>query len=155
MQVRKHAAGRKLRQRIGAATAALGLFTTNAAAVDQAQTPEHVRTTTPIKHVIVVLAENSSFDHAFGTYRPRNGQSIGNLLSRGLVNEDGTPGPNFRRATQFTVAPQPLYYISAPYIGKTAFAMLPPPDLNGVRRQSSAICHRGCGARRRAEPRSF
>jgi phospholipase C len=132
MQVRKHAAGRKLRQRIGAATAALGLFTTNAGAIDQAQMPEHVRTTTPIKHVIVVLAENSSFDHAFGTYHPRNGQSIGNLLSRGLVNEDGTPGPNFKRATQFTVAPQPLYYISAPDVSKTAFAKLPPPDLNGV-----------------------
>src|SRR5579859_5859935 len=132
MQVRKHAAGRKLRQRIGAATAALGLFTTNAGAIDQAQVPARVHTTTPIKHVIVVLAENSSFDHAFGTYRPRNGQHIANLLSKGIVKEDGTPGPNFNQAAQFTVTSQPNYFISAPDNSKTAFTTLPPPDLNGV-----------------------
>src|ERR1700732_1795003 len=132
MQVRKHAAGRKLRQRIGAATAALGLFTTNAGAIDQAQTPEHIRTTTPIKHVIVVLAENSSFDHSFGTFQPRNGQRIHNLLSAGIVNADGTPGPNFKRAQQFTVTPQSKYFIDAPDLNKTPYSTLPPPDLRGV-----------------------
>ena len=28
-------------------------------------------TQTSIKHVIVVIAENRSFDHIFGTYRPK------------------------------------------------------------------------------------
>jgi phospholipase C len=114
------------------AAAALGVFTTNAGAVDPDKSADRTHTTTPIKHVIVVIAENSSFDHTFGTYRPRNGQSIGNLLSRGIVNEDGTPGPNFSQAAQFTVAPQPNYFISAPGNSKTPYTTLPPPDLNGV-----------------------
>jgi phospholipase C len=91
-----------------------------------------VRTTTRIKHVIVVIAENSSFDHAFGTFRPRDGQTIHNLLLTGIINEDGTPGPNAKKATQFTVTPQPQYFISAPAVSKTPFATLPPPNLNGV-----------------------
>jgi phospholipase C len=115
-----------------AGVAALGALTTNAGAADPDKAADHVHTTTPIKHVIVVLAENSSFDHAFGTYRPRNGQHIHNLLSRGIVNADGTPGPNFSQAAQFTVTPQPNYFTSAPDNGKTAYTTLPPPDLNGV-----------------------
>jgi phospholipase C len=82
--------------------------------------------------VIVVIAENSSFDHAFGTFRPRDGQTIHNLLLTGIINEDGTPGPNAKKATQFTVTPQPQYFISAPAVSKTPFATLPPPNLNGV-----------------------
>src|SRR4051812_27536082 len=53
------------------------------------------RTATPIKHVIIVVGENHTFDNLFGTYRPRLGQSIDNLLSKRIVNADGTPGPNF------------------------------------------------------------
>jgi phospholipase C len=123
---------RKIGLLASVAAAALGVLTTNAGAVDPKKTTDNVHTTTPIKHVIVVLAENASFDHVFGTFRPRNGQQIANLLSRRIVNEDGTPGSNFKAATQFTVTPQPLYYISAPDVSKTAFATLPPPDLNGV-----------------------
>jgi phospholipase C len=122
--------GRKLTLLAG--VAALTAFTTSAGAVDPDKSAEHVHTTTPIKHVIVVIAENSSFDHAFGTFRPRNGQRIGNLLSRGIVNADGTPGPNFGKAAQFTVTPQPSYFISAPDNSKTPYTTLPPPDLNGV-----------------------
>src|SRR5215469_10178551 len=115
-----------------AAVAALGVVTTTAVAFDPDRSADRVRTTTPIKHVIVVLAENSSFDHAFGTFRPRNGQHIHNLLSTGIVNENGTPGPNFGKAAQFTVTPQPRYFISAPSGSKTPYTTLPPPDLNGV-----------------------
>jgi phospholipase C len=132
MRGRKKTLGRKLGVQIGVATAALGAFTATAGAIDQAQVPARVHTTTPIKHVIVVIAENSSFDHSFGTFRPRHGQTIHNLLSTGIVNEDGTPGPNARKAAQFTVTPQPHYFISAPAVGKTLYATLPPPDLNGV-----------------------
>src|SRR6202048_4599001 len=57
-------------------------------------------TTTPIKHVIVIIGENSSFDHVFATYIPQNGQPVWNLLSEGIVNADGTPGPNFPAAEQ-------------------------------------------------------
>ncbi len=57
-------------------------------------------TTTPIQHVIVIVGENRSFDHLFATYQPSNGQTVSNLLSKGIVNVDGTPGPNFSQAAQ-------------------------------------------------------
>ena len=47
------------------------------------------RTATPIKHVIVIIGENRSFDHVFGTYVPRPGQTVHNLLSEGIVQLDG------------------------------------------------------------------
>jgi phospholipase C len=34
-------------------------------------------TTTPIKHVIVIIGENRSFDHVFATYVPQNGHREG------------------------------------------------------------------------------
>ena len=53
-------------------------------------------TVTPIKHVIVIIGENRSFDHVFATYQPVNsGETVLNLLSKGIVNADGTPGPNY------------------------------------------------------------
>ncbi len=57
-------------------------------------------TATPIKHVIVIIGENRSFDHVFATYVPKKGQTVWNLLSEGIVNKDGTPGPNFSKAEQ-------------------------------------------------------
>ena len=56
------------------------------------------QTQTPIKHVIVIVGENRTFDHLFATYKPQPGESVNNLLSQGIVNEDGTPGPNFARS---------------------------------------------------------
>ena len=82
------------------------------------------KTATPIKHVIVVIAENRSFDHIFGVYKPRDGQRIENLLSRRIVKEDGSLGPNFRTAAQFTVLPQAKYFISAPNNSKTAYVLI-------------------------------
>src|SRR3981081_4434248 len=60
------------------------------------------KTTSPIKHVIIIIGENRTFDHIFGTYKPKNGQHVDNLLSKGIVKEDGTPGPNFALAHQFS-----------------------------------------------------
>jgi phospholipase C len=57
-------------------------------------------TRTPIKHVIVIIGENRSFDHVFATYVPKNGQTVWNLLSEGIVNSNGTPGPSFRQFEQ-------------------------------------------------------
>ncbi|WP_347986204.1 alkaline phosphatase family protein [Methylomonas sp. AM2-LC] len=57
-------------------------------------------TATPIKHVIVVVGENHSFDNLFGAYTPKAGQHIDNLLSKRIVNADGTPGVNFHLAKQ-------------------------------------------------------
>ena len=60
----------------------------------------HQDTKTPIKHVIIIVGENHTFDNLFGTYQPKHGQSISNLLSKGIVNADGTPGPHFDLAKQ-------------------------------------------------------
>jgi phospholipase C len=87
-------------------------------------------TETPIEHVIVIIGENRSFDHTFATYKPGHGESVDNLLSKGIVKADGTPGPNFALGAQFTVAPQAAYYIGAPT--KTPYATLPPPDTAGT-----------------------
>src|SRR6202020_1647972 len=79
-----------------------------------------VGTQSPIKHVIILIGENRGTDHTFGVYKPKGKrQTISNILSKGIVNEDGTPGPNFALAQQFSVAPQPLFYIGAPQKAKT------------------------------------
>ncbi len=52
-------------------------------------------TRTPIKHVLVIVGENRSFDHVFATYKPKGGQRIDNILAKGIIHEDGKPGPNF------------------------------------------------------------
>jgi phospholipase C len=66
----------------------------------QAQSTNDGNTTTPIKHVIVIIGENRSFDHVFATYVPNGNQKVWNLLSEGIVKADGTPGPNFAKAHQ-------------------------------------------------------
>src|SRR5215472_7300255 len=59
-------------------------------------------TKTPIKHVIVIVGENRSFDHLFATYQPKPGNTVNNLLSEGIVNGDGSPGPNYALAQQYS-----------------------------------------------------
>jgi phospholipase C len=84
-----------------------------------AQPPNQHRdrdTVTPIKHVIVIIGENRSFDHVFATYVPRNGQTVWNLLSEGIINADGSPGWNFKKAEQ----------LSATDTASDAFLLSPP-----------------------------
>ena len=92
------------------------------------------KTVTPIKHVIVLIGENRTFDHVFATYKPRHGQSVSNLLSRGIINADGSPGPNAAEATQFTVnTPLPTHYFMGSGVMKTAYSpFLPTPELGGA-----------------------
>jgi phospholipase C len=47
-------------------------------------------TTTPIEHVVIIIGENRSFDHLFATYVPRQGESVWNLLSKGIITAEGT-----------------------------------------------------------------
>src|SRR5262249_46325404 len=62
--------------------------------------PGDADTATPIKHVIVIIGENRTFDNIFATYVPQDG-TVSNLLSKGIVRADGSPGPNAALATQF------------------------------------------------------
>ncbi len=53
-------------------------------------------TKSPIKHVIVIIGENRTFDHVFATYKPtRPHETVWNLLSEGIIKEDGSKGSNF------------------------------------------------------------
>src|SRR5438477_10455057 len=87
-------------------------------------------TATPIKHVIVIVGENRSFDHLFATYVPTAGETVNNLLSEKIINADGTPGTN-SQAVQFSadITGSATFQLS-PTTSKTAYLTLPAP-LNG------------------------
>ena len=85
-------------------------------------------TVTPIKHVIVIVGENRSFDHLFATYVPKPGETVNNLLSEEIVKADGTPGKNYSQAMQFQATDTTTYQLSP--TPKTAYLTLPAP-LNG------------------------
>jgi phospholipase C len=75
----------------------------------------------PIKHVIVIIGENRSFDHIFATYQPQPGQKVLNLLSEGIISLDAqknaVQGPNFSKAQQLAatdVGPSDTFLLSPP-----------------------------------------
>jgi len=86
----------------------------------------HRKTATPIEHVIVIVGENHTFDNLFGGYKPRPGQTIKNLLSEGIINADGTPGPNFNKAAQNQAVDGDVYQLDPPQTGP--YATLPQPN---------------------------
>ncbi|WP_213772706.1 alkaline phosphatase family protein [Bradyrhizobium sp. dw_78] len=109
-----------------------------------------VNTATPIKRVIILVGENRGFDHTFATYTPKGqGQTISNLLSKGIVNADGSPGPNYSLAQQYSVAPQPTYYFGAPNIAKTPYNNssnpMPQPTTGGAPSGPNAFYPYGVG----------
>src|SRR5436190_18869694 len=69
-------------------------------------------TRSPIRHLIVVVGENRSFDNVFGTYVPPGSQTIWNLLSQGIVLNNGDPGPNAALAAQNQATDTTTYQIS-------------------------------------------
>jgi phospholipase C len=86
-------------------------------------------TATPIKHVIVLIGENRTFDNIYGTYVPRRGQHVSNLRTKGIVQEDGSPGPNAALASQVSLNAIPAsYFIHQPASNKTPYTTLPPPN---------------------------
>jgi phospholipase C len=122
----------------GSATlwAAFSLTASMPAAADADRSVDAIRTATPIKHVIIIVGENRSFDHLFATYVPaRRDERVRNLLSERIINADGTPGPKFARAHQYEITSAPnggKYFSSAGLASKTLYGTLPAPDLGGV-----------------------
>ena len=94
------------------------------------QAQENEPTRSPIKHVIVIVGENRTFDHLFATYKPKRGESVDNLLSKGIVNEDGTPGPNYSLAAQFAADATDSSEFQLSPKKKALYSKLPSP-LNG------------------------
>ena len=97
----------------------------------QSATSRDADTATPIKHVIVIIGENRSFDHVFATYVPAKGETVNNLLSAGIVKADGTPGPNFPLAEQKAATDKaPDTFLLSPTTSSLPGSVLPTP-LNG------------------------
>jgi phospholipase C len=117
----------------GLGTGAIGAYNNNKAASDQA---DSIKTASPIKHIIILIGENRGLDHTFGVYTPKGkGQTISNILSKGIVKIDGTPGPNFSLAQQYSVAAQPSWYFGAPDAAKIPYSptnLMPQPNTNGA-----------------------
>src|ERR1700734_154308 len=89
-------------------------------------------TATPIKHVIVIIGENRTFDHIFATYVPVKGETVNNLLSEGIIKADGTPGPNYPKAEQkaaYDVAPDA--FMLSPSVTTSFDGNVLPAPING------------------------
>jgi phospholipase C len=90
--------------RLGFCALAIGQYSLSPALAGGSPTQADFQTHSPIKHVIVIIGENRSFDHVFATYVSKTGQSVNNLLSQGIVtldaNKNAIPGPNFAKAHQ-------------------------------------------------------
>ncbi len=110
-------------------TATLG-ETRSAPVPGNASETEPLATRSPIKHLIYIIGENRSFDNIYGTYQPKRGQSIANLLSEGIVKADGTPGPDFAKGIQFQVtSPDPSGKFFLSPIQKVPYQTLPVPTI--------------------------
>jgi phospholipase C len=97
---------------------------------------------TPIQHVIIIVGENRTFDHLFATYQPKPGNTIDNLLSKRIINSDGSPGPEYGRAAQryADVTNSTTYQLSP--ANKMIYPYLPAPLTGGPSNvcQDNGIC---------------
>ncbi len=93
-----------------------------------------LKTTTPIQHVIIIVGENRSYDHLFATYVPPKGTTV-NLLSEGIVNADGSAGPNVGLAVQNKASDTTTYSISPTIVGP--YKNLPAPTTGTVHENAS------------------
>ena len=92
-----------------------------------AQVASSPATATPIKHVIIVIGENRSFDNLFATYQPADkSQQIWNLLSQGIVTATGAPGSNFAAAAQHQASDTDVFLLDPPQTG--SYPTLPQPN---------------------------
>ena len=116
--------------RVGFVVLTLFQFSLGGPLVGTLQAQGNEVTRTPIKHVIVIVGENRSFDHVFATYKPKHGQHVDNLLSKKIINEDGTPGPEYSLAAQYSADITGSTEFQLSPTNKTPYATLPAP-LNG------------------------
>jgi phospholipase C len=112
------------RQHLGVGASLFGLIANLGSPLPVAA--QDAPTATPIKHVIVIIGENRTFDHVFATYQPVAGESVSNLLSKGIVKADGTPGPNFALASQSSANDSSTDGFQLTPSDNTPYAVLPP-----------------------------
>jgi phospholipase C len=104
------------RQHLAVGTSLVALIANMGA--PQSAAAQSAQTTSPIKHVIVIIGENRSFDHVYATYKPKPGETVSNLLSKGIIKEDGTRGPNYALSAQYSA-------VSATNVGDGKFSISP------------------------------
>jgi hypothetical protein len=117
-----------------------------AAAATSALALSNGPTTTPIQHLIVVVGENQTFDGLFGGYVPPTGQTVRNLLSQGIINADGSPGPIFSMAVQNQGSTQTAYTINP--TRSSPFGTLPQPEQIGIENLTTFTAGGGTAAPR-------
>ena len=88
-------------------------------------------TESPIKHVIVLIGENRTFDHIFATYKPKKGEKVDNLLSKEIIDADGTPGPNYSLAEQYSAQDTSSQGYQVSPMDKAVYSVLPAPLVGG------------------------
>ena len=124
----KRTFGKRVRHRALVMAAILSLVGAKAGMAQPANRSDGA-TTTPIKHVVIIIGENRTFDEIFATYRPvRQGTMVSNLLSKGIVNADGSPGPNYDLAKQYSATDTDEYHLAP---AKTPYETLPPAMVGG------------------------
>jgi len=112
------------------AVAAVTVMVTAAAAGSTPRTVWSPPTTTPIKHVVVIIGENHSFDNVFATYQPPGTQKIRNLRSEGIVTASGGAGPSYSNAEQLQATNTSTYSLNPTIAGP--YALLPQPNTTYV-----------------------
>jgi len=98
-----------------------------------AQTAAVPATTTTIKHVIVIIGENRTLDHVYATYSPKEGETVSNLLSKGIIRTNGKPGPNYSLSAQFSALDNTAsggVFSNSPQ-SKSIYSTLPPALAGG------------------------
>lgn len=97
----------------------------NPALADRSRADGQDATRTPIKHLIVIIGENHTFDNVFATYQAPHGQHVDNLLSKGIIALNGEPAAHFDRAAQQQASVTTAYTPTPTTTG--AYATLPQP----------------------------
>ena len=112
------------------AAVAVTVMMTAAAAGSTPRTSQAAPTTTPIKHVVVIIGENHSFDNIFATYQPPRRQKIDNLRSEGIVTASGGAGPDYSNAQQLQATNTSTYSLNPTITG--SYPLLPQPNTTYV-----------------------
>src|SRR5438874_11676232 len=103
--------------------------------------PTGGNTRSPIRHLIVVVGENRSFDNVFGTYVPSNPtQTVWNLLSQDIVQINGNIGTNFEAAAQQQATDTATYELSPTQTGHFQYLPQPSTTLNAL---PTGLCNLG------------
>jgi phospholipase C len=118
-------------RRAAAKVSVLALFAQSMTPAVAAAEDNSAKTTTPSKHVVVIIGENRMFDHVFATYKPKKGESVDNLLSKAIINEEGTPGPNYFLSSQWSAVDTHGDQFQLSPSGRSLYSNLPAPLAGG------------------------